>query len=85
MAKAEKNTIKVNEGAIAIAISSLICFLGTQAAIAVGWPDAGTKIFTSSFKLLIMVISKAESASLTQEYARDICLHATAELTYLQV
>ena len=45
LAKAEKNTIKVNEGAIAIAVSSLICFLGTQAAIAVGWPDAGMKIF----------------------------------------
>ena len=48
LAKAEKNTIRVNEGAIAIAVSSLICFLGTQAAVALGWPDAGTGILESA-------------------------------------
>lgn len=39
--KAEKNTIRVNEGAIAVGLASFICFLGTQAAAAIGWPDAG--------------------------------------------
>ena len=39
--KAEKGIIKVNEGAIAVALAALICFLGSESAIAIGWPDAG--------------------------------------------
>ena len=40
-AVSEKNIIRVNEGAIAVAVAAVICFLGTRSAALVGWPDAG--------------------------------------------
>lgn len=76
--------MSVNEGAIAIGISAILCYLGTQFAIALGIPDAGIQqcmpLDNQSFVQLLPSLNVEKVFFEVGERAIYMLLHLTVQV-----